>query len=92
MTHTLEIDFARAEGAVLRLIGLVERKGYDVRGIDMRDSGDGPARLNLSVSPRDSGRRIEVLSRHVEKVFGVSAVRRPDLQPSCLTRTLERAS
>lgn len=86
MTHTLEIDFARAEGAVLRLIGLVERKGFEVTGIAMPSATEGPARLSLNVVARDAGRRVEVLSRHVEKVYGVSAVRRSETNPPCLER------
>ncbi|MEQ8406108.1 MAG: ACT domain-containing protein [Oceanicaulis sp.] len=81
----IDIDFTRAEGAVLRLIGLVERKGFEVTGIDMPAANDaasgGAARLSLNVTPRDSGRRIEVLSRHVEKVHGVMEVRLQD-EPS----------
>ncbi|MFP4519240.1 MAG: ACT domain-containing protein [Oceanicaulis sp.] len=75
----IDIDFARAEGAVLRLIGLVERKGFEVTGIEMPAADDGPAggpaRLSLNITPRDPGRRVEVLSRHVEKVHGVTEVR-----------------
>ncbi|MGJ3232593.1 MAG: ACT domain-containing protein [Oceanicaulis sp.] len=78
MTCRIDIDFTRAEGAVLRLIGLVERKGFEVTGIAMPAANDGPtggpARLSLNIVPRDPGRRIEVLSRHVEKVYGVREV------------------
>jgi len=88
MTHRLDIDFTRAEGAVLRLIGLVERKGFEITGIAMPADGDGPARLSLNIVARDPARRIEVLSRHVEKVYGVIAVRRCEAEPA----RLERAS
>ena len=84
----IDIDFARAEGAVLRLIGLVERKGFEVTGIEMPANDEGPARLSLKITPRDPARRIEVLSRHVEKVYGVTAVRRREAE----TARLERAS
>lgn len=92
MTHRIDIEFARAEGAVLRLIGLVERKGFEVTGIDMPAANDagpgGAARLSLSIVARDPARRIEVLSRHVAKVHGVSAVR----PHACGPAMLERAS
>lgn len=92
MTHRLDIDFARAEGAVLRLIGLVERKGFEVCAIDMAETGEGPARLSLSVNARDAGRRIEVLSRHVEKVYGVTAVHRHEIHSPYPAQSLEAAS
>ena len=43
MSNRIEIDFTRSEGAVLRLIGLVERKGFDVCSVDMPETGPGPA-------------------------------------------------
>jgi acetolactate synthase regulatory subunit len=86
MTHRLDIEFARAEGAVLRLIGLVERKGFEICAIDMAQAGGASAQLHLSVTPRDTGRRIEVLSRHLEKVYGVISVRLNDVHSSYLER------
>ena len=35
VTERLTISFAPAEGAVLRMLGLVERRGYELRGVTM---------------------------------------------------------
>lgn len=75
MTDTIEIAFRPAEGSVLRLIGLVERRGFEVRGLDlpaMRPDLD--ARLKLSVRPRDAGRSLETLRAQISRIYGVTGV------------------
>ena len=86
MSNRIEIDFTRSEGAVLRLIGLVERKGFDVCSVDMPETGPGPARLTLGVAPREASRRMDVLGRHVAKMYGVTAVRSEATREPCLER------
>ncbi len=100
--HRLEIEFAPSEGAVIRLIGLVERRGYEVLGVELPAMrADAPARIGLTVRPRDGGRRMAVLAAQVRKVYGVSDVRETALgaanDPSAdghpfETNTLEAAS
>jgi len=75
MTADIVIDFTRSEGAVLRLIGQVERRGFEVTAITMPQAGSGPARLTLGVAPRDAARDIDTLSRHLAKIYGVTSVR-----------------
>ena len=41
MTERLTISFAPAEGAVLRMLGLVERRGYALRSVSMTENGNG---------------------------------------------------
>lgn len=88
MTGEIVIDFTRSEGAVLRLIGLVERKGFEVTSVAMPEAGTGPARMTLGLTPRDAGRRYDILSRHVAKMYGVTGVRAAEIHP----RFMERAS
>ena len=76
MSDHLEIRFRPSEGALLRLVGLVERRGYEVRAMDLPTMEPGsPAILRLAVIPRDDSRRLPVLLAHLSKVFGVEAVR-----------------
>ena len=86
MTGELVIDFTRSEGAVLRLIGQVERRGFEVTSMAMPEAGDGPARLTLGVVARDPSRRFDALTRHVSKIYGVSAVRASAAQPAIMER------
>src|SRR5207302_9304746 len=55
VTERLEISFTPAEGAVLRMLGLVERRGFLVRGIAMSEQLD-TAKIAIDVEPRDPGR------------------------------------
>lgn len=75
MTADIVIDFTRSEGAVLRLIGQVERRGFEVTAITMPEAGPGPARLTLGLAARDASRNVDTLSRHLSKIHGVTAVR-----------------
>ncbi len=75
MTDRIRIDFAMAEGAVLRVLGLVERRGYRVRAIGMGSQEDGEtATLEIEVAARDSGRDLDVLDRQIRRIVGVRAV------------------
>jgi len=87
MTADIVIDFTRSEGAVLRLIGQVERRGFEVTSMTMAEHGAGPARLTLGVAPRDAARSFDTLSRHVAKIHGVTSVRAAARAPF-----MERAS
>ena len=73
-TQILHIEFEPAEGAVLRLIGLVERRGYDVRSINLPISSEGRMNLDLGVCARDDNRDIGVLRRQIHRLIGVRRV------------------
>jgi acetolactate synthase regulatory subunit len=75
MTERLVVDFAPMEGAVLRLLGLVERRGFRVSGIGMTERPCGTqASLELDVVARDGGRRLDVLGLQLKRLHGVSDV------------------
>ncbi|HCR64891.1 MAG: acetolactate synthase 3 regulatory subunit domain protein [Oceanicaulis sp.] len=83
MTDRIEIEFRPSEGAILRLIGLVERRGFEVRGVDLPQMPTaGEARMDLTVQPRDAGRRMGTLCAQISKIYGVSAVRAASLAPA----------
>jgi acetolactate synthase-1/3 small subunit/acetolactate synthase II small subunit len=69
----LEISFTPAEGAVLRMLGLVERRGFLVRGIAMSEQSDA-AKLAVDVEPRDSGRDLNVVARQLGRLIDVQSV------------------
>ena len=77
MNDRIRIDFAIMEGAVLRVLGLVERRGYCVHGIGMTEHEDGEtASLVLDVAPRDSGRGLDVLALQLRRLVGIRSVSR----------------
>ena len=75
MTEKLVVDFAPMEGAVLRMLGLVERRGFRVSRIGMTEQPCGKqASLALDLVARDGGRRIDVLGLQLRRLHGVSGV------------------
>jgi acetolactate synthase II small subunit len=73
MTQRIQIDFAMAEGALLRMLGLVERRGFEVRGLAMAER-DGRGSLSLEVRPRDAGRRLDVIAGQLRRLADVRNV------------------
>jgi acetolactate synthase-1/3 small subunit/acetolactate synthase II small subunit len=74
MTQRLEIDFAMAEGAMLRMLGLIERRGFEVCGLSMSGTGREGA-LAVDLSARDSGRGLEVMAGQLRRLTDVRHVR-----------------
>lgn len=75
MSNRISIEFAIAEGAVLRMLGLVERRGFLVSGIGMTEHEDGEtASMMIEVVPRDDGRRLDVLDLQLRRLHGVRRV------------------
>jgi acetolactate synthase regulatory subunit len=75
MMEKLVVDFAPMEGAVLRMLGLVERRGFRVSGIGMTEQPCGRrASLELELVARDAGRRVEVLGHQLRRLHGVAEV------------------
>jgi acetolactate synthase-1/3 small subunit/acetolactate synthase II small subunit len=71
----IAIDFAVAEGAVIRAIGLIERRGFVVHGLGMTEHDGGEtASMVIELSPRDASRRLDVLDLQLRRLHGVTHV------------------
>jgi acetolactate synthase-1/3 small subunit/acetolactate synthase II small subunit len=73
VSERLIISFTPAEGAVLRVLGLVERRGYSLRGLAMEEQPNG-ASMVIDLEPRDSSRRVDVIARQLERLVEVNSV------------------
>ncbi|KPP82217.1 MAG: acetolactate synthase II small subunit IlvM [Oceanicaulis sp. HLUCCA04] len=73
MTTQIDIDFLPAEGAVVRLIGLMERRGYELEAMKYAPA-TGTHRLSVRLRPRPGMRRIETLKAQIARVYGVISV------------------
>lgn len=73
MTGRLQIDFTPAEGAVVRMLGLVERRGFDLRAVAMNEA-DGLGSMTLDVAARDPGRRLDTLGLQLRRLVEVRDV------------------
>ncbi len=69
MTDRIRITFRNDEGALIRILGLVERRGYRLLVVDARDGA-----LSLEVSARDPGRRLDVLAAQLRRLTDVTDV------------------
>ena len=71
----LVVEFAPAEGAVIRMLGLVERRGFEMVSVDMVQQPCGlRASMGMDVVARDPGRRTELLALQLRRLHGVSGV------------------
>lgn len=73
MSERLVVSFTPAEGAVVRMLGLVERRGYAVRGVNMEERGD-RASMTIDLEPRDPARRLDVVARQLDRLVDVDSV------------------
>jgi acetolactate synthase regulatory subunit len=76
MTSHVVIDFAAAEGAVLRMLGLVERRGFRVRSIAMREEGEAGL-LALDLQGEGPNRSLDVLALQLRRLHEVRNVSIP---------------
>ena len=73
MSGRIEIDFDAAEGALLRMLGLVERRGFVVGAVAM-NAEEGRGALSLDVTARDPSRRLEVVAGQLRRLHDVRNV------------------
>ena len=93
MAHELQLQLRAAEGAMLRVLGTIERRGYTLGALVSTPHAQGLA-LCLQLEP--NGRQVEVLLRQLRKVYDVLDARfgqapREFALPAHATRSL-RAS
>ncbi len=72
----ITVRFAPGEGAIARIVTLVERRGFILRGLTMREEGDA-ASMTLDLVPRDPSRRFDVLDLQLKRIIGVTSVSIP---------------
>jgi acetolactate synthase II small subunit len=74
--ETLHITFEPQEGALLRILGLIHRRGFEVVGLDMPQSeADGCKSATISMNPKGAGFRADVLQKQVERLIEVRSAR-----------------
>ncbi|WP_420607503.1 ACT domain-containing protein [Novosphingopyxis sp.] len=66
----IRVEFAFAEGALRRLLGVIEARGWIICSMQMGSDGDRSI-MTLSIDPRDGGRKIDTLIRQISRTYGV---------------------
>ena len=70
MNRTIEVSLARAEGAIVRTLGLIERRGFIVESVTTRSDMHAEA-LVLRVEVTSRGRPFDVLVRQIMRLLDV---------------------
>ena len=70
MNRTIEVSLTHAEGAIVRTLGLIERRGFVVQAVATRSDPHEEA-LVLSVEVASRGRPIDVLVRQILRLLDV---------------------
>lgn len=69
MSDRIRIRHGDAEGALVRILGLAERRGYRLLAVEDRGG-----ELSLELAPRDPGRRLDVLAAQLRRLHDVTDV------------------
>lgn len=77
MNHTLRMNIHKVEGAMIRLLGLVERRGFSVTAMNAH-SDDAAQQVEITMQVCSTGRSVDTLTRQIAKLYDVRSV-------ACLT-------
>ena len=76
MKHTLQIRLSNSEGAVIRALGLIERRGYRLDKCTVSEAGDSGRAMEVTVT---SARPGDLLKRQLDRLHDVLSV---ELKPA----------
>ena len=82
--HTLEhvrIEFRCVEGALRRILGVIEARGFAVRSMQMGSDEDRSIMM-LALAPQDESRRVETMLKQVERLHETEATIRLNGAPA----------
>ncbi|MBD58942.1 MAG: hypothetical protein CL808_02310 [Citromicrobium sp.] len=66
----VRIEFRCAEGALRRILGVIEARAFAVRSMQMGSDGDRSV-MTLALEPLDESRRVDTLLRQVARLHEV---------------------
>jgi acetolactate synthase II small subunit len=72
MNSTLHFQLDRAEGSLQRLIGLIERRGFEIDHMTVGEHDSATRTLAVGVRARDAGRCVDILGRQIDRLYGVT--------------------
>ncbi len=71
MSHLIHIELDRLEGTLIRILGLVERRGFHIDALELYDLGEDKRGLTLNVRPRDPSRSLDILGLQIDRLYGI---------------------
>ena len=78
MDYTLHIQLSSCEGAVLRALGLMERRGYTLKTCSVAESDGSGRDMDVTVTSTRSG---DLLKRQLERLHDVFYVELKPVEP-----------
>ncbi len=74
MNHLIHIKLDRLEGSLMRILGLVERRGFHIDEMELYDLGEATRGLTLKLRLRDQARTLETLGLQIDRLYGIERV------------------
>jgi acetolactate synthase-1/3 small subunit len=74
MTQWIHIEIDHAEGSLIRVLGLIERRGFYIRGLSLSTKDETVRCLSIEIKPRDEGRTIATLKLQIDRLYGIKRV------------------
>ena len=79
MDHTLHIQLSSSEGAIIRALGLMDRRGFTIKKCSVDKSDGGGLDMDVTV---DSTRPGDLLKRQLERLHDVLSVELKPAEPA----------
>ncbi len=80
MNHTLHIQLSSCEGAVIRALGLIERRGFSLNSCSVSEADGNGRVMKVSVTSTRPG---DLLKRQLERLHDVFYV---ELKPAVISK------
>ncbi|ESQ77616.1 ACT domain-containing protein [Asticcacaulis sp. AC402] len=71
MSHLIHIELDRLEGSLLRVLGLIERRGFHLDQLELYDLGEKRG-LSVTLRPRDNSRSPDQLGLQIDRLYGIT--------------------
>lgn len=71
MSQLIRIEIDRLEGTLLRVLGLIERRGFHIDGLELSAIDEHTRLAVIEVRPRDATRSIDTLGLQLDRLYGI---------------------
>ena len=76
MSHLIHSELDRKEGSFMRILGLIERRGFHIDALELVDLGEDKRGLNVTVRIRDAARTIGHHGLQIDRLDGIKRLDR----------------
>jgi len=71
MSQLIRIEIDRLEGTLLRVLGLIERRGFHIDGLELTGIDENTRLAAITVRPRDDKRSLDTLGLQIDRLYGI---------------------